>query len=208
MIEEGSGLLAPPSVASLREQAVAGKMERSLSEDIREEREDLREAAEQTLNVIMDLSLDGLIRWVSPSWTEVIGTTPEDVQGKPIQDLVLSDNKTVFADVVESMKKDDSRSQIIRFTVQLGPLSKLAPPVEAVEVSEPAEEEKDVAESMELDSAPATLELEGQGIMVYDRSSGGESHVSSNIFWGPSRRATNLVLSGTNSNLSYTRPCG
>lgn len=162
-------MLAPPVVSQLRAQAAGSAMERSLSADIREEREDLREAAEQTLNVIMDLSLDGNIRWVSPSWENVIGTTLDSVQGKPIKDLLLGDDKEVFTEVVESMKKDDSRSQIIRFSVQLGSASKLLPidvPEDVKEGDEPVEKE------------PATIDLEGQGIMVYDRSSGGESHVS------------------------------
>jgi serine/threonine-protein kinase RIM15 len=165
-MEDGSNMLAPPVVTQLRAQA-GGQMERSLSADIREEREDLREAAEQTLNVIMDLSLEGVIRWVSPSWTDVIGTTLESVQGKPIRDILVGDNNDVFTEVVESMKKDDSRSQIIRFTVQLGPASKLAP----LEVPEELKEN-------EGDTREPTIDLEGQGIMVYDRSSGGESHVS------------------------------
>lgn len=157
-------LLAPPAVAQLRAQG-GNPMGRSLSADIREEREDLREAAEQTLNVILDLSFDGIVRWVSPSWTDVIGTTTESVHGKPIRDLVVGDDKDIFAEAVESMKKDDSRSQIIRFTIPLGSASKLAPPEEpaAGEATEPP---------------PATIDLEGQGIMIYDRSSGGASHVS------------------------------
>jgi serine/threonine-protein kinase RIM15 len=169
-MEEINDTLAPPVVSQLRAQA-GDQMARSLSADIREEREDLREAAEQTLNVIMDLSLDGVIRWVSPSWTDVIGTTLESVQGKQIADLLISDNKSVFAEVVESMKKDDSRSQIIRFTVQLGPASKLAPIPDALERIEGEE-------GTESQDEPPTIDLEGQGIMVYDRSSGGESHVS------------------------------
>ena len=166
MMEGENNMLAPPVVSHLRAQAAGSNMERSLSADIREEREDLREAAEQTLNVIMDLSLDGTIRWVSPSWTDVIGTTLESVQGKPIVDILVGDNKEVFSEVVESMKKDDSRSQIIRFTVQLGPASKLVPLDVPEELKDGDEQE------------PATIDLEGQGIMVYDRSSGGESHVS------------------------------
>jgi hypothetical protein len=164
-MEDENKMLAPPVLSQLRAQAAGSGMERTLSADIREEREDLREAAEQTLNVIMDLGLDGNVRWVSPSWTDVIGTTLESVQGKPIKDLLLGDNKGVFDEVVESMKKDDSRSQIIRFTVQLGPESRLLPLDELKESEAPAEQE------------PATIDLEGQGIMVYDRSSGGESHV-------------------------------
>jgi hypothetical protein len=150
-----------------------GLMERTASMDIREEREDLKEAAEQTLNVILDLSLGGVIRWVSPSWKNVIGTNPESVQGKPIAEIVL-DNKGVFAAAVESMKKDDSRSQIIRFSVQLGPLSRLAT-VSVEEAIPPGEEDLRQDEPAGDDNR---LILEGQGIMVYDRSSGGESHVS------------------------------
>jgi serine/threonine-protein kinase RIM15 len=153
-------MLAPPAVSSLR----AGLMERSLTEDIREEREELREAAEQTLNVIMDLNLDGTIRWVSPSWTDVIGTLPESVTGTVIADLIMSENKQIFSEAVESMQKDDSHSQFLRFALKIGPLSKLFP-IESIK---------------EPDGTPedTVADLEAQGIMVYDGASGGESHVS------------------------------
>jgi serine/threonine-protein kinase RIM15 len=157
-------MLAPPAVASLR----AGPMQRSLSEDIREEREELREAAEQTLNVILDLNIDGTIRWVSPSWVDVIGTQPEDVVGTRIADLIVSDNSNIFLEVVESMTQDDRRSQFIRFAVKLGPLSKLIPLDMLKEPEEPAQ--------------PVVIDLEAQGIMVYSGASGGESHVSL-FFW-------------------------
>jgi serine/threonine-protein kinase RIM15 len=155
-------MLAPPAVTALR----ASMMERSLSEDIREEREELRKAAEETLNVIMDLDLDGTIRWVSPSWVDVIGTDTDAVAGTPISDLIVSENKSIFTDVVESMKKDDSRSQFIRFVLQVGSLSKMVLP-DIVE-----------GESGEQALPSAVIELEAQGIMVYDVASGGESHVS------------------------------
>jgi serine/threonine-protein kinase RIM15 len=160
-MESMPNTLAPPAVTSLR--AGAGAMERSLSEDIREEREELREAAEQTLNVIMDLKLDGTIRWVSPSWVDVIGTRLETVTGSAVSDLIVGDNTSVFTDIVESMKKDDSHSKFIRFAVTLGPLSKLLP----LERIDEAEE----------NPQPEIVDLEAQGIMVYDAASGGESHV-------------------------------
>ena len=167
-MEHDPNRLAPPVLSSLRAQAAGSAMARSLSEDIREEREDLREAAEQTLNVIVDLSLDGLIRWVSPSWVDVIGTQPDAVQKTPIIDLVVGADKAVFADAIESMKKDDSHSQFFRFTVYVGPLSKLLS-VESVK-----------EDSGQSEAAPPTVELEAQGIMVYDRTTGGESHVRIN----------------------------
>lgn len=171
MGEEDTKALASPALTGLRVQD-GGPMERSLSADIREEREELREAAEQTLNVIMDLSLDGNIRWVSPSWTDVIGTSPESVQGRPIANLLLDENKDMFTEVVESMKKDDSRSQIIRFHVQLGPASKLLSSLEAK-----LEEESSDLVNQKSEVSPPSTDLEAQGIMVYDQSSGGESHV-------------------------------
>lgn len=164
MDQQDPNLLAPPAVASLRGSA-AGAMQRSLSEDIREERDELREAAEQTLNVFMDLNLDGTIRWVSPSWVDVLGNPTDAVQGAPISDLIVSDNKTTFADKVKLMKKDDSRSQIVRFSMRLGAHSKLLT--------------ADLAAGQTDDAAtPSTdiIDLEAQGIMVYDTASGDESH--------------------------------
>ncbi|KAJ3578149.1 hypothetical protein NPX13_g2417 [Xylaria arbuscula] len=156
--------LAPPAVSSLRAQAIGtAMMERSLSEDIREEGQELREAAEQTLNIIVDINLDASIKWASPSWVDVIGTQPSTVEKTAIADLIVSENKTAFSDAIDSMRKDDSRSQYIRFTVRLGPMSKLYTP-EAAKESESGESE------------PVTIELEAQGIMVYDRATGGESH--------------------------------
>lgn len=162
---------APQAVTSLRAQT-AGVMERSLSQDIREEREDLREAAEQTLNVIVDLNLNGSIRWVSPSWVDVIGTQAEDVTGTPIADVVVSEPTTIFTDIVESMKQDDSRSQFIRFSVKLGPLSKLlAPDVDRAVAPEGQEHLSEPESELEVQ----VCDLEAQGIMVHDSS--GESHV-------------------------------
>lgn len=180
--------LAPAAVTSLRAQA--GLMERSLTQDIREEREDLKEAAEQTLNVIVDLNLDGTIRWVSPSWVDVIGTQVEDLQGKPISDVVVSEPTTIFTDVVESMMGDDSRSQFVRFSVRLGSLSKLLEPEQApqedLDTPQGENATADASSQSGLEVGPnvdvqteaetEVVHLEAQGIMVHD--SGGESHVS------------------------------
>lgn len=171
--------LAPPTVTALRREdaGLPVPMERTASTDMRAERDDLKEAAEQSLNVILDLAPDGTIRWVSSSWTDVVGTTVESVKNKPIADLLLS-NKDAFADAVESMKKDDSKSRIIRFRVQMGPLSVLKQDATDNERDSKGDnaEQEDAVEEEQL------LNLEGQGIMVYDRSSGDESHVWNDMF--------------------------
>lgn len=180
-------MLAPPAVTSLRVQK-AGIIERTYTQDIREERDDLKEAAEQTLNVIVDLNLDGTIRWASPSWVHVIGTQPDDLKDKRISDVVVSEPTSIFTDVVESMQGDDSRSQFIRFSVKLGPLSKLHIPQQEVVVAQERETQDTPTDSKmapalgaesqcEAEPEPQVVDLEAQGIMVHDIDGG--SHVSS-----------------------------
>src|SRR2546421_3118830 len=87
-------VLVSPNVTTIKHDAGIGGlhsgqvMERSFSQDIQEGSQELKEAAEQTRNIILDLDLDGTIRWVSPSWTDVVGTPIEDVKGKPISRFI------------------------------------------------------------------------------------------------------------------------
>lgn len=201
--------LAPPAVAALRQEARAIDSRFSPSrspslDDMREEREELKEAAEQTLNVIVDLGLDGRVKWVSPSWKQVVGTSPESIEGRMISDLLVG-NKNVFHDTIESMKENDSYSRFIRFAVRLGPDSVLKyspePPV-----TESIAEETGEAQGLEpREEAPEqevnrndVLHMEGQGIMVFDRTADGTGHV------GFLRRST--AKQGTNG--LENRRCG
>ena len=200
-----SQFLAPPTVAALREEARTPghhrvAMDRSYSEDMRAEREDLREAAEETLNVILDLGLDGHIKWVSPSWRQVIGTDPESVEGKVISEVLWS-NKSCFQDAIKSMKEDDSRSRFIRFSVVTGPDSMLKSSIkessstikdddnrEVESNKQPADDVKnDESTDIKEENDEDILDMEAQGIMIYDRSGDGEGHVShvSNQFYIP-----------------------
>ncbi|OMP87635.1 Serine/threonine-protein kinase RIM15 [Diplodia seriata] len=168
--------LAPPKVTALRLGALNPHnpkvpMERTVSQNIRDEMQELKEAAEQTLNVLVDLNLDGTIRSVSPSWREVVGSEPDSVIGKPIDDMLLG-NKRAFTDVVDNMRQDDARSRVIRFSMKMGPFSKLrskpappeAPAGDDVEASRPEEESEQI------------LNLEAQGIMSYNPASGDDCH--------------------------------
>lgn len=183
--------LAPPAVTALRQEArnINPVMTRTLSEDMREEREDLKEAAEQTLNIIVDLDLEGRIKWVSPSWRQVVGSPPESVEGRMISEMLVG-NKNVFRDAIEVMKEDDSRSRFIRFSVQMGPDSVLryAPEPRPIESGTDTEREgkspgeKTTDEKIESPQAEGednhdVLTMEGQGIMVYDRTDDEAGHV-------------------------------
>lgn len=167
-------ILAPPAVTALRDVATVRDkhrsqlvMERTVSMDIREEREDLKKAAEQSLNAILDLNFDGTIRWISPSWQQLTGTSPDAITGRPIADVIY-DNKTIFSDTVASLKSDDSKSRIIRFAVKYT----------ARQDDGLVNEQEDGSVSKESGVEEHLINLEAQGIMVYDRSTGVESHVS------------------------------
>ncbi|KAH8732668.1 putative response regulator receiver RIM15p [Phaeosphaeriaceae sp. PMI808] len=171
--------LMPPAVAALKQEAaVAGghrlAMERSVSQDMREEREDLKEAAEHSLNIIMDLDLDSKIRYVSPSWKDVIGSLPQEVVGKLVLDIIYG-GADGFAETIESVKKYDSRSHIVRFSVVMGSHSVLRK-----RRSKPAAEgTSESAPQSPIDGdhgEEQVLNLEAQGIMIYDRTTGAESH--------------------------------
>ncbi|KAJ5363392.1 hypothetical protein N7541_004236 [Penicillium brevicompactum] len=172
--------LAPPAVTALRQEArnIHPRMVRTLSDDMREEREDLKEAAEQTLNIIVDMDLEGRIKWVSPSWKQVVGSSPRSVEGHMISEILLG-NKDVFRDAIESMQLDDSRSRFIRFAVHMGPDSVLRntsqPSPETTNEEVDGERDQD-EKTCEEDSSNSVLNMEGQGIMVYDRTDGEAGH--------------------------------
>ncbi|KAL8780999.1 MAG: hypothetical protein Q9194_000601 [Teloschistes cf. exilis] len=166
-VDDSPQFLAPTAVTALRQADGPNRfpMLRTESMDIREEREDLKQAAEQSLNVILDLDRSGIIRWASPSWKDVVGTSADEIKGTPIADLLLS-NKGSFADAVESMKKDDTRSQIVRFQVRIGssPPHK-AKPARDQDEQKCGENETPGKEAPPVESDEEVINLEGQGIM-------------------------------------------
>ena len=124
---------------------------------------------------MLDLGLDGTIRWVSQSWKDVVGTPVETIKGRPIAEVIVLDEgqPNVFSGALESIKNDDSKSQIVRFQVRLGPLSVLRRrSIETTNDEETSKEQSSEKEEQKL------LDLEGQGIIVHDRSSSGDGHVS------------------------------
>lgn len=172
--------LLPPAVTALKQEAAVSNnhrqaMERSVSQDMREEREDLKEAAEHSLNVIMDLDLENRIRYVTPQWKDVIGSTPQEVVGKSVMDIVYG-GADGFAETIESVKKYDSRSHMVRFSVCMGPRSVLRKRRSRPAAEETPEQAPQSPTSVDHEEEQI-LNLEAQGIMIYDRTTGAESHV-------------------------------
>src|SRR5256885_15217262 len=98
--------LTSPVVTAMKNDAgfnPGHSMQRSFSQDIQEGAQELKEAAEQSRNIILDLGMDGIIRWVSPSWTDVVGNNLDNVRGNPISRFI-ADDPEVFTRAIESLK--------------------------------------------------------------------------------------------------------
>ncbi|KAF2480481.1 hypothetical protein BDY17DRAFT_284340 [Neohortaea acidophila] len=164
------GALAPPGNTSSKEQHDTDQthMLRTISMDIREEREHLKKVAEQSMNAILELELDGKVKWASASWKDVTGKSGSEILGKNIADVLVG-SENVFAECVESMRNDDSKSRIVRFSV----MGKSPQPPADDLTQETALTPENAAEKEPEDE---TIDLEAQGIMVYDRQTGQESH--------------------------------
>lgn len=181
MAQNGSSqqFAQPPAVAALKYDAGVGPepqkvmMERTFSQDIQEGTQELKQAAEQTRNVILDLGLDGIIRWVSPSWTDVVGTDLIAVKGTPIKRYIDGDSE-VFERAIAHLMENQSKSVFIKLSITTTPNSDLGPML-ATPVEDPTSVEGETSQSTAPDEKMA-LQLEGQGIMVYDRVTGAPSH--------------------------------
>ena len=73
------------------------------------------------------------------------------------------------------MKTDDSRSVKLRFAVAMGSMSHLSKDSASMSTQEVDDFQMD-----EIPEQQPTLTLEGQGILIYDRSTGEASHVRPN----------------------------
>ncbi|CAG8579485.1 10890_t:CDS:2 [Paraglomus occultum] len=134
-----------------------------VEEAIRED-EDLQEAAKQgqSMNVIMDLSLsDCRIMYLSPSWNSVVGSDPRQVLEQPIAQFLAPDDADVFAKATEQLLQDFSRSLEIKFRLK------------------PSDFDAYFSDTEEDDDEFSYLEMEGKGIIVYDRA----TRIASRTIW-------------------------
>lgn len=128
------------------------------------ESKDLQIASDVTDSIVLELKLDGVVRYVSSSWTQV--TQMPSIVGRNMRDVVLGDegDKNIFDQATQSMM--DDTSYIVRFVVETK---------EGIHDTEPHREQNTDREdpstwasdelmfSFEKDNV---LELEGQGILI------------------------------------------
>ncbi len=77
--------------------------------------------AEDTLNVVLELDLNCVVKYISKSWEKVAGTSIRKILKKPISQVVLGteEDKNVFKRATQIMLQDDT-SYTVRFLVHTG----------------------------------------------------------------------------------------
>ncbi|KAI9494658.1 hypothetical protein BDB00DRAFT_871209 [Zychaea mexicana] len=113
---------------------------------------DLQEAAERNQNstIIMELSLGTIaIQYVSPVWLDYVRSEDaQSIMGTSISRFLSSEDQRVFTEATEELLTDDSRTVEVRFHMLID-----------------HDEEYD-----------ATTEMEGKGMLMYNRVTGEPSH--------------------------------
>lgn len=75
----------------------------------------LREASAVSLPVVMELDLDGRIRYISSNWESVVGTAVRQILGRPIGDLLIgatAADLSVFNDALANMVRDNASYKV------------------------------------------------------------------------------------------------
>lgn len=112
-----------------------------------DETKDLQLASDVGNSIVLELTLDGVVRYVSSSWTKI--TQMPSIVGQNMADIVLGsdDDKKIFDEATQCMM--DGTSYIVRFVVETK--------------ENPEGPGEDLVFSFEKDNL---LELEGQGILI------------------------------------------
>ncbi|MEM5516309.1 PAS domain S-box protein [Henriciella sp. AS95] len=87
--------------------------ERRLQNDLREREAQYRLLAEHSTDIVLNFSLDGTVKFVSPS-CRVLGITQEQAIGEPAQNFVLPEDREIAAQAIRDLVKNDDPSVTIR----------------------------------------------------------------------------------------------
>ncbi|KAG4303206.1 hypothetical protein PCK1_000544 [Pneumocystis canis] len=143
------------------------------------EEQDLKQTAKesQRINILIELSLDGKFKWLSPSWEEIVGINPEKVIGRPISEFIFGDDN-VFTRATNVLLKDDSHIFRIHFNI----ITNL-PTIDEREMGVflPFNDNgnaysKDDNDLLYRENLTGILEMEGHGILIRDRFTSNAIH--------------------------------
>ncbi|KAF9437362.1 hypothetical protein BGZ76_001030 [Entomortierella beljakovae] len=154
---------------------ITGILEKDSEESTRLTKEEIlqlkREAEKgQSKNVVMELSLDTeevIILYLSPSWTDLLGSDWQNFLDEPICTLLTEDEVNVFRDATQRLLEDDQSTLELNFHI----LSDYSPPSSFDETSSNQSELFTYIQSTNhLGEIGHFLKMVGRGMLIYDRS--------------------------------------
>lgn len=169
-----------------------------------EEKINLRLASKNSMTVVMELDMDGNVRYLSKSWESLVGSPVKRIVGRPVSDIIVGNNPEdfkVFHNAMDQMVRDDLTYKI-KFMVRLyggrrrigdyildnaSNLSMTSPTGSVDNSSLDSEEEyKDASSSNFSEVSDGEdkrendiMELEAQGILIHD----GKTRLPTHSIW-------------------------
>ncbi|KAF9108368.1 hypothetical protein BGX27_008359 [Mortierella sp. AM989] len=124
----------------------------------------------QSKNVVMELSLDMdevMILYLSPSWTELLGSDWQQLLDTPICTFLTEDEVNVFRDATQKLLEDDRSTLELTFHI----LSDFSPPSSFDDASSSQSELFSYIQSANhLGETGYFLKMVGRGMLIYDRT--------------------------------------
>ncbi|KAI8603042.1 hypothetical protein EDD21DRAFT_51443 [Dissophora ornata] len=167
LIEDEEELISIDALADILEKD-SGEQSRLTKGDILQ----LKREAErgQSKNVVMELSLDIdeiLILYLSPSWTELLGSDWQELMDTPICVFLMDDEVSVFRDAAQRLLEDDRSTLELTFHI----LSEFSPPSSFDDACSSQSEFFTYTQGINhLGETGNFLKMVGRGMLIYDRS--------------------------------------
>ncbi|SCU77319.1 LAFA_0A01068g1_1 [Lachancea sp. 'fantastica'] len=124
----------------------------------------LKVATDTSASILMELNMDGRIRYISPIWEDIVGTKVDDVVGQAVSDILVGteQDRSVFQRATDLMIREDC-SYRVRFLV------------EAEHSENDSKIDSDVT-TVSTTLEPNTIELEAQGVVISDATNNIPTH--------------------------------
>ncbi|KAG5519964.1 hypothetical protein PMAC_000241 [Pneumocystis sp. 'macacae'] len=131
----------------------------------------------QRINILIELSLDGKLKWLSPSWKDIVGIDSKQALGRPISDFLVGDDN-VFSRAINVLLEDDSHIFRIYFNVvtNLSPIDEIERDISFISNNEETASFKNKNEVSSRKKLTGVLEMEGHGILIRDRFTSNAIH--------------------------------
>ncbi|OLY80282.1 putative serine/threonine protein kinase IRE, partial [Smittium mucronatum] len=117
-------------------------------------------------SMLLELSLDGIIRYVSPAWQRILGSDPSYLVDQPIESIMDSQNKNICMLAMDQLVADQTRTVETHFYLK----KIFSPPVDPIG-------DCNLSTKPVKNSDNSLVLVEAKGMLMYDKTLNLPSHV-------------------------------